>query len=55
MVQYDPKYFEESGVPPVDSSWDWDDLVENAVKLTQRDDDGEVRRWGLVTQHHGNW
>ena len=55
MVQYDPKYFEESGVPPVDSSWDWDDLVENALKLTQRDDDGEVRRWGLVTQHHGNW
>ena len=55
MVQYDPKYFGEQGVPPVDSSWDWDDLVENAVKLTQRHDDGEVRRWGLVTQHLGYW
>ena len=55
MLHYDPKYFAEHGVPPVDESWDWDDLVENAVKLTQRDEDGEVQRWGLVTQHHGYW
>ena len=55
MVQYDPRYFADVGVPPVDSNWDWEDLVKNGLKLTERDDDGDVRRWGLVTQHQGSW
>ena len=51
MVTYDAVFFTKRGVRPPDGSWDWDDLVSNAVRLTQRDADGEVTRWGVVT--HG--
>ena len=47
MVYYDRVYFAQRGVPPVDSSWGWDELAENAAKLTNRGQDGVVRRWGL--------
>ena len=37
------------GVAPPDGNWDWDVLVENALKrLTQREEDGTVSRWGLA-------
>ena len=49
MVTYDVRYFEKRGVPPVDSSWDWDVLVHNAERLTLRHEDGDVARWGVVT------
>ena len=55
MVHYDPEYFAERSVPPVDDSWGWDDLVANAVTLTQRNASGEVQRWGLYTQESGYW
>ena len=51
MVTYDAVFFTKRGVRPPDGSWDWDDLVSNAARLTQRDADGEVTRWGVVT--HG--
>ena len=51
MVSYDAAYFEKTGVPPPDGSWNWNDLVENAARLTQRNQDGEVTRWGVVA--HG--
>ena len=46
MVTYDAVYFDRRGVPPVDSSWDWDVLVRNAERLTLRHENGEVARWG---------
>lgn len=49
MVTFDAAYFDKRGVPPVDSSWDWDVLVHNAERLTLRHEDGEVARWGVVT------
>lgn len=55
MLHYDPVYFAEKGVPPVDASWDWGDLVESALKLTQRYSDGDVRRWGLAMRWLGYW
>ncbi len=55
MVHYDSAYFAERGVPAVDDSWGWDDLVENSVKLTQRNEKGEAQRWGLFTQESGYW
>ena len=51
MVSYDAAYFDKVGVPPPDGSWDWDDLVANAQRLTQRNADGAVTRWGVVA--HG--
>ena len=55
MLYYDSDYFELEQVPPVDSSWDWNDLVENAVKLTRRRDDGTLLRWGLAPHLFGIW
>ena len=52
MMYYDADYFSLQDVPPVDSTWGWDDLVENAVRLTRRREDGTVARWGL--EAHGN-
>ncbi len=55
MLYYHARHFRERGVPPVDASWDWDDLVENAIKLTMHTDDGAVQRWGLVAHHQNIW
>ena len=42
-------------MPPVDASWDWDDLVENAAKLTVHKQDGAVERWGLLAHDNDIW
>lgn len=55
MLLYDPAYFTEQGVPLVHENWDWDDLEESAIKLTQRDEEGEVQRWGLALRSRGYW
>ncbi len=55
LLHYDAAYFAEQGVRPVDESWDWDDLIESAVKLTQRSADGAVTRWGLMPHLNGFW
>ena len=55
MIHYDPRIFAKHGVSNIDEGWNWDDLAENAAKLVERDEDGEVQRWGLITQHHGYW
>ena len=55
MLHYDARWFEAQGVRPVDESWDWDDLVANAVKLTMRSEDGVVKRWGLMSHMYGLW
>ena len=48
MLYYDVDYFAQAGGAPPDGNWDWDVLVENALKLTQREEDGTVSRWGLA-------
>ena len=55
MMRYDLGYFAAEGVPPVDDSWDWADLVESAESLTQRDEEGVVKRWGLVAHRAEFW
>ena len=55
MVHYDPQYFADRGVPPVDDSWGWDDMVAHALTLTQRNEEGEAQRWGLFSQRDGYW
>ena len=52
MLFYDAGYFAQMGMAPLDETWDWDILVENALKLTQREDDGTVSRWGLATHQN---
>ena len=48
MLYYDADYFAQMGVAPPDDTWNWDILVESALKLTQREEDGTVSRWGLA-------
>ena len=55
LLHYDAAYFAAQGVRPVDERWDWDDLIESAVKLTQRSEDGAVTRWGLMPHLNGFW
>lgn len=55
LLHYDAAYFAAQGVRPVDESWDWDDLVESAERLTQRGEDGAVTRWGLMPHLNGFW
>jgi hypothetical protein len=55
MLSFDADYFESMGVAPPDGSWDWDVLVENALKLTQREEDGTVTRWGLIAHDYSIW
>ena len=55
MLYYDAAYFRREAVAPVNSNWDWDDLVVNAARLTKRRADGAVARWGLATHSYGLW
>ncbi len=55
VLYYDAAQFRREGVPPVDSNWDWNALVVNAAKLTERTADGAVARWGLATHSEGLW
>ncbi len=55
LLYYDPAYFRLQGDSPPDETWTWDDLVANALKLTGRDDDGNVTRWGFMPHFRGLW
>ena len=56
MLSYDAEHFaREQVLPPTDGSWNWDDLVENAVKLTRRREDGTPVRWGLGAHSNQVW
>ena len=55
MLYYDEDHFKLHGVPPVDASWNWDDLVESAAKLMRVREDGTVERWGLIAHMWEIW
>ena len=55
MMRYDAEFLAREGVPPVDGSWDWKDLVNYAQRLTKHDEDGAVERWGLAAHGAGLW
>lgn len=55
MIHYDPRVLSQDDVSRINEGWHWDDMLEIAEKLTERNENGEVQRWGLITQHHGYW
>ena len=55
MVLYHSGHVRRQGLPPPDASWTWDDLAEYGAKLTTRDDEGRVTRWGLVAHLDEIW
>jgi hypothetical protein len=56
MLYYDVDYFalEEVSTPAGDN-WDWGDLLESALNLTRRREDGSVSRWGLAAHGSQLW
>lgn len=55
MMHYDEALFAAEGLSPPDGSWGWQDLIDTAVQLTERDKDGKVKRWGLIAHNVGIW
>ena len=55
MIHYDPRVLSQEDVTRINEGWHWDDMLEIAENLTERDENGEVLRWGLITQHQGYW
>ncbi len=55
MLFYDEDYFAARGAPVVNANWEWDDLLENAARLTTHKQDGTVARWGLIAHLWDIW
>jgi len=47
ILAYNKDMFNEVGVKYPDESWTWDDLVENAKKLTKTDPRGKIAQFGI--------
>jgi len=47
-LYYNPKLFEEAGLPIPDDDYTMDKLVEDAQKLTKRDSTGKVTQYGYI-------
>ncbi|MCC6483395.1 MAG: sugar ABC transporter substrate-binding protein [Armatimonadetes bacterium] len=47
VVFYNRRLFREAGVAPPEEGWTWDDLMDKARKLTQRDKRGRITRFGI--------
>lgn len=43
---YNKKLFDEAGLEYPNDNWTWDDLIENAKKLTKKDDSGKLTQFG---------
>jgi len=48
VIFYNKDAFDEAQVPYPTDSWNWNDFVAAAQKVTKRDADGNVKRWGFV-------
>lgn len=48
-VAYYKPAFDEAGIPYPQDGWTWDDLLQIVQKLTLRNADGSVKRWGVVS------
>lgn len=47
-VWYNKKVFNEAGVPYPRHDWTWDECIELCQKLTQRNERGQITRYGII-------
>ena len=48
VARYNPKHFEDAGLPAPDNGWTRDEFIAAAARLTQdTDDDGKIDTWGF--------
>ncbi len=52
VLFYNKKLFKEADIPFPSEEWKWDDLLQAAKNLTQKDKTGSYRRFGLM---YDNW
>jgi len=52
VLYYNKDYFDEAGIPYPSKSWRWKDFLEAAQKLTVKDENGNIVRWGFAA---GDW
>ena len=53
VVFYNKDLFEQAGVPYPTGSWTWEELAQNAKKLTKRDSEGRAQQFGFGFPHVG--
>jgi ABC-type glycerol-3-phosphate transport system substrate-binding protein len=53
LIFYDKGMFDEASVPHPRTGWTWDDFLEAAARLTEREEDA-VKRYGFVDSHFYN-
>lgn len=49
MLFYNPALFDEAGIDYPTNTWNWDDLLAAATKLTKTDNQGDVVQYGFDT------
>lgn len=52
LVLYNKKMFDDSKVPYPKDDWKYEDFLEAARKLTQKDSAGKTTRWGYVADYY---
>ena len=53
LLYYNKKHFNEAGLEYPDKDWTWEELIEAGKKLTIRDENGRIKRFGLA--HGPDW
>ncbi len=54
-VYYNKTAFEEAGVPLPAENWTWEEYTETARKLTKKDANGKITRWGGCIRFASDW
>jgi len=55
ILYYNPKLLEEAGIPRDRPPRTWDELLDYAVKLTKRKEDGSFERVGFAPNYGNSW
>ena len=55
LVFYNKGLFNEAKVPYPADDWDWNDLLDKAVRLTLRDEEGKAKQYGFITESNRNF
>jgi len=53
VIYYNRRLFREAGLAYPDSAWTWDEFLQTAIKLTQREKDGRTKQFGCMISMAG--
>lgn len=53
VIYYNRRLFREAGVAFPDSAWTWDDFLQTAIQLTQKEADGRTKQFGCMISMAG--